>query len=35
VVHVREHSATAIIYGLTYANIGRGARAKQVAKLPG
>jgi len=34
VVHVGEHSATAIITGITYANIARGAWARQVAKLP-
>ena len=34
VVHVGEHSATAIVYGVSYANIGRGAAARQVAKLP-
>ncbi|HEX5819960.1 MAG TPA: LysM peptidoglycan-binding domain-containing protein [Gemmatimonadales bacterium] len=35
VVHVREHTATAIVIGITYANIARGAAARQVAKLPG
>jgi LysM repeat protein len=35
VVHVGERTATAIVIGITYANIARGAAARQVAKLPG
>ena len=35
VVHVREHSSTAIVTGVTFANIARGSAARQVAKLPG
>ncbi|MCU0622221.1 MAG: LysM peptidoglycan-binding domain-containing protein [Gemmatimonadales bacterium] len=34
VVHVRDHSATAVIFGMAFADLYRGLPVRQVAKLP-